>query len=111
MPRVLLPPAAAPNTSLTAEVRTFKALADEARLKILAHLVSQDARCCTPGESVCACDLEGVTGLSQPTVSHHMKVLIQAELVSGEKRGRWMYYRVDPCGLELVQAVLTRLGG
>ena len=111
MPTLLPPSHAAPDTSLEPLTRTFKALADEARLKILEHLVTQDARCCTPGESVCACDLESVTGLAQPTVSHHMKLLINAQLVVGEKRGRWMYYRVDPQGLELASTALARLGG
>ena len=108
MPQTAPPPK---DVALEPLIRTFKALADEARLKILEHLVAQDASCCTPGESVCACNLESVTGLSQPTVSHHMKVLTNAKLVTGEKRGRWLYYRIDPCGLELAGAALTRLGG
>ncbi|CAN5742378.1 hypothetical protein BH24DEI2_BH24DEI2_17530 [soil metagenome] len=96
------------DVSLEPLAKTFKALADVARLKILAHLVTRDAACCTPGKSVCACDLEEVTGLSQPTVSHHMKVLIDADLVKNEKRGRWMYYRVNPRGVELARAALIR---
>lgn len=99
------------DTSLELLVCTFKALGDEARLKILEHLVKRDAGCCTPGESVCACDLESVTGLSQPTVSHHMRCLINANLVIGEKQGRWMYYRIDPQGFTSIKRALTGLGG
>ena len=82
---------------------TFKALSDPARLKILRYLAEQ-ITCCN-----CACDLEGITGLSQPTVSHHMKILLASGLVSGEKQGRWMYYRVDSDGLEALQKSLTHL--
>ncbi len=89
----------------------FKALSDPSRLKILAHLARQDASCCAPGEGVCACDLESVTGLSQPTVSHHMKCLVSARLVVGEKRGKWTYYRINPEGFDLVRSVLPGLGG
>ncbi len=88
---------------------TFRALGDPARLKILACLAQQDAPCCLPEEGVCACDLEEVTGLSQPTVSHHMKCLVSAELVAGEKRGRWTYYRLEPGGLATPRALLAAL--
>ena len=82
---------------------TFKALSDPTRLKILRYLAEQ-ATCCN-----CACDLESLTGLSQPTISHHMKILLRSGLVSGEKQGRWMYYRVDSDGLESLQKSLTHL--
>jgi ArsR family transcriptional regulator len=99
------------QTSAEAIACTFKALADPARLRILHHLVAQDAGCCLPGEDVCACDLETVTQLSQPTVSHHMKCLISARLVIAEKRGKWMYYRIDPKGFDLIKEVLPQIGG
>jgi len=70
--------------------RSFAALADPARLRILSLLASADA-----GE-VCACDLVAPVGRSQPTVSHHLKVLTEAGLIIGEKRGRWIWYRVVP---------------
>lgn len=73
----------------------FKALADPARLRILDFLRRPDADCCSVAERVCACDLEAQLGLAQATVSHHMKVLQTAGLVIGEKRGRWMHYRLD----------------
>ena len=90
---------------------TFKALADPARLKILRCLVEQEAGCCSPSEDICACDLEAVTDLSQPTVSHHMKCLVSADLVIGEKRGRWTYYRINPVGFARIKEVLPKLGG
>lgn len=73
----------------------FKALGDAARLKILEFLMRPDAECCTQEDRVCACDMETLLGLSQPAVSHHMKILSQAGLVSSEKDGRWVYYRVN----------------
>ena len=77
----------------------FKALSDPARLKILAFLAKQEGgKCCGTEEGICACDLEEVTNLSQPTVSHHMKCLVSANLVLAEKRGKWMFYRIDPKG-------------
>lgn len=75
--------------------RMLKALADPARLRIVEFLRRPDAACCTFGDRVCACDMEGVLGLSQPAVSHHLKLLIQAGLVIAEKDGRWTTYRLD----------------
>jgi ArsR family transcriptional regulator, arsenate/arsenite/antimonite-responsive transcriptional repressor len=82
----------------------FKALADPARLKILQFLASGQAGCC--GDGVCGCDLENITGLSQPTVSHHMKCLASAGLVTSEKRGKWMYYALDARGFNMAKALL-----
>ena len=90
---------------------TFKALADPARLKILHHLAFQEGgACCDSGRGVCACDFEALTGLSQPTVSHHMKALVSANLVIGEKRGKWMHYRINSNGFDYVKEVLARIG-
>jgi ArsR family transcriptional regulator, arsenate/arsenite/antimonite-responsive transcriptional repressor len=86
----------------------FKALSDPTRLSILAHLASGVMGCC--GDGVCACDLEEITGLSQPTVSHHMKCLISAGLVTSEKRGKWMYYDLAPKGLQMTKAFISSLG-
>lgn len=72
--------------------RIFKALSDPARVKILEFLREPGADCCTFAGQICACDLERVLSLSQATVSHHMKLLIDAGLVSATKRGRWMHY-------------------
>jgi ArsR family transcriptional regulator len=73
----------------------FKALADPVRRRIVEFLHRPDAACCSRGEQVCGCDLEGPLGLAQATISHHMKCLTLANLVIGEKRGRWVYYRLN----------------
>lgn len=73
----------------------FKALADPVRRRIVQVLLRPDAACCSDGEQVCACDLEGPLQLAQATISHHMKCLTLANLVVGEKRGRWVYYRLN----------------
>lgn len=65
----------------------FKALGDPTRVKLLAMIAGS-----TAGE-MCACDLTGPVGLSQSTVSHHMKLLVEAGLVAREQRGKWAYYR------------------
>ncbi|AWB88497.1 ArsR/SmtB family transcription factor [Salinibacterium hongtaonis] len=67
--------------------KVFKALGDPSRVKLLS-LIAGSAE----GE-LCACDLTEPVGLSQPTVSHHLKLLVEAGLVSREQRGRWAYYR------------------
>jgi ArsR family transcriptional regulator len=87
----------------------LKALADPARLAIIEFLRAPRADCCSRGDGVCACDLEGVLELSQPTVSHHMKVLVTAGLVRAEKRGRWVYYELDAAGLDRLVDDVDRL--
>ncbi len=82
----------------------FKALSDPARLKIVLHLASDAVGCC--GDGICGCDLEEVTGLSQSTVSHHMKSLLSAGLVQAQKRGKWMYYSLDIRVFRMVQGYL-----
>ncbi len=98
---------AAPPADLAARL---KALADPARLAIVAFLREPQADCCSRGDGVCGCDLEGVLELSQPTVSHHMKVLVEAGLVHAERRGRWVYYELDTSALEALSEDLRRLG-
>jgi ArsR family transcriptional regulator len=73
----------------------FKALGDPARLRIIEFLWRPEADCCSLEDKVCACDMEGVLGLSQPAVSHHLKILVQAGLVLSEKDGRWVHYRIN----------------
>jgi len=76
------------------------ALADPVRLRMVSMLIA------APGGSSCGCDLEEPLGLSQPTISHHLKVLREAGLVEGERRGRWVHYRVVPERLgELAEAL------
>jgi ArsR family transcriptional regulator len=71
----------------------FAALADPARLRLLSLIAAQ-----ADGE-VCACDLVEPLGRSQPTVSHHLKVLREAGLIEGDRRGTWVWYRVVPGGM------------
>ncbi len=78
-----------------------KAIADPARLQLLALLRASDA-----GES-CVCDLTEPLGLSQPTVSHHLKVLVDAGLLTREKRGVWSWYAVVPGRLAELARVLA----
>jgi ArsR family transcriptional regulator len=59
------------------------------------------------GGEVCSCNLEGPLGKSQPTVSHHTRALADAGLLTGEKRGRWMFWRVVPERLAALQAALS----
>jgi len=79
----------------------FAALADPARLRLLSLLAAAE------GGEVCACDLVAPIGRSQPTVSHHLKVLTEAGLVVGDKRGRWVWYRVLPERLAGLRAALA----
>jgi ArsR family transcriptional regulator len=79
--------------------QSFAALADPVRLRLLSCITSCD------GE-VCACDLVEPSGRSQPTVSHHMRILVDAGLVSREKRGLWVWYRAVPERLDALRTVL-----
>ena len=81
--------------------RTLKAIADPARLRLLS-LVAAHAN----GEA-CVCDLTEPLGLSQPTVSHHLKVLVDAGLLSRDKRGVWAYFALVPGALDSLAAVLS----
>lgn len=78
--------------------KLFKALADETRLAILRQLRER-------GE-VCACDFQACCAVAQPTVSHHLKVLREAGLVTGEKHGLEVRYRLNPAMIERVRALL-----
>ena len=77
----------------------FSALADPVRLRLLSLIASAD--------EVCACDLTGPVQRSQPTVSHHTKVLAEAGLIVGEKRGRWVYWRVVPDRVAALRSCLS----
>ncbi len=67
----------------------FSALADPARLRILSLLAA------APAGEVCVCDFVGPVGKSQPTISHHLRVLGEAGLVHGDRRGKWVWYSLD----------------
>ncbi|OMQ15491.1 transcriptional regulator [Modestobacter sp. VKM Ac-2676] len=85
--------------------RTLKALADPARLRVLS-LVAAGA-----GREVCVCDLTEPLGLSQPTVSHHLKVLVDAGFLARDKRGVWAYYSLVPGAMDAVVVALPGVGG
>lgn len=80
----------------------FKALADPARVRLLSLIATADH-----GEA-CVCDLTAPLGLAQPTVSHHMKQLVDAGLVNREQRGKWAYYRVDGDALDRIAGVISK---
>ena len=80
--------------------RVFKALADPARLRLVSLIAAQ-----RDGEA-CTCELIEPLGLSQPTVSHHLRVLREAGLLSRERRGQWVYYRIVPEQLAAVRLAL-----
>src|SRR5215218_4466006 len=79
----------------------LKALADPGRLRLVSLLMASE------DQEACTCDLTEPLGLSQPTVSHHLKKLTEAGIVTGERRGVWTYYRVEPDALASLAAVLT----
>jgi ArsR family transcriptional regulator len=78
----------------------LKALADPVRLRLLSMVAAAG------DDEACACDLIEPVGRSQPTVSHHMAVLVDAGLVSRTQRGKWAWYRLQPERLEVVRAAL-----
>ena len=84
--------------SFDARARAFKALGEPTRLRILVHL--QRGECC-------ACEVQRALDVPANLLSHHLKVLREAGLVHGTRRGRWIDYRVEPTALALLTAVLT----
>ena len=78
----------------------LKALADPVRLRLMSLVASRE------GGEACICDLNDAFDLSQPTISHHMKVLHEAGLVDRDKRGVWVYYRVRPRALAALAALI-----
>jgi len=83
------------------DVRLLAALADPARLAIVRQLASDG--------TVCACDFTACGDLAQPTVSHHLRVLREAGIVHGERRGTWIWYRLDPAVGERLAAIAGQL--
>jgi ArsR family transcriptional regulator len=79
----------------------FKAIADPARLRLLSFIARQ------PAAEACVCHLIQPLGLAQPTVSHHLKVLADAGLVTRERRGTWMFYRLVPERVEALRDALA----
>jgi ArsR family transcriptional regulator len=80
--------------------RALRVVADPARLRLLSLIASR------PEAEACVCELTEPLGLSQPTVSHHLKVLHEAGVLDREKRGRWAFYRLNPEPLRLLRRAL-----
>ena len=81
--------------------RVFKALADRHRVKILNRLLAAG------GEAVCVCDFEDLLGLKQSTTSYHLKQLLDAGIITRERRGKYAYFSVAPGALQRVGELLT----
>lgn len=80
--------------------RILRALADPARLQLVSMVAAHE-----DGEA-CVCELTEPLGLTQPTVSHHLRVLVEAGILSRDKRGKWAYYALVPGALDAVSALL-----
>jgi ArsR family transcriptional regulator, arsenate/arsenite/antimonite-responsive transcriptional repressor len=88
------------DEAAAALARMFKALGDPTRVKLLSMIAA------APEGEACVCDMTDPVGLSQPTVSHHMKLLVEAGLATREQRGKWAYYRVVPAVLDSLASAL-----
>jgi ArsR family transcriptional regulator len=83
---------------------TLRVLADPGRLRLVSVIAAQ------PGQEACVCNLTAPVGLSQPTVSHHLKLLNEAGVLDREQRGRWVYYSIRPGALDRVASVFSMAG-
>ena len=95
------------DQAVAAEARRFTALCkvmgDETRLGILGLLLASD-------DALCACEIEACFDLSQPTISHHLRLLREAGLVTTERRGTWIHYSFAPAGADLATDFAAWLG-
>ena len=80
----------------------LKAMADPVRIKLISLIAAHD------GGEACVCDLNDAFDLSQPTISHHLKILLDAGLVTRDKRGVWAYYRIVPSALSACANLLSQ---
>jgi len=80
--------------------RVIKALADPTRLRLVSMVAAHE------GGEACVCDLTAPLGLTQPTISHHLKILVDAGIFTRDKRGVWAYYSLVPAALDVLSAVL-----
>jgi ArsR family transcriptional regulator, arsenate/arsenite/antimonite-responsive transcriptional repressor len=81
--------------------QVFKALGDPVRLRLLSLIGAHQ------GGEVCVCDLTTAFDLTQPTISHHLRVLREAGIITSERRGTWVYYRLVPAALERMASLLS----
>ena len=84
--------------------RLLKALADPTRLRLVSMVAAHD------GGEACDCDLTEPLGLTQPTISHHLKILVDAGIFTRDKRGVWAYYALVPSDLDALSVVLSTAG-
>src|SRR6266700_6242242 len=89
------------ETAAAELAQVFKALGDPVRLRLLSLIGAHQ------GGEVCVCDLTTAFDLTQPTISHHLKVLREAGIITSERRGTWVYYRLVPAVLDRMGALLT----
>jgi ArsR family transcriptional regulator, arsenate/arsenite/antimonite-responsive transcriptional repressor len=89
------------ETAAAGLAQVFKALGDPVRLRLVSLIGAHQ------GGEVCVCDLTTAFDLSQPTISHHLKVLREAGIITSERRSTWVYYRLEPAALERMAALLT----
>lgn len=82
----------------------LKALAEPTRLRLVSLIAGHE------GAEACVCELTAPVGLSQPTVSHHLKVLVEAGLLERAQRGKWAYYRVVPGAVDALADIFARAG-
>jgi ArsR family transcriptional regulator len=82
----------------------LKALADPTRLRLVSMVAAHE------GREACVCDLTDPLGLTQPTISHHLKVLVDAGIFTRQKRSKWAYYALMPSALDALSAVLSTAG-
>ncbi len=101
------PPTRPPLTAATAAELAvqFKALADPVRLRVLSAIAAR------AGGEACVCDVSDGLDVTQPTISHHLKVLREAGLVTSERRASWVYYRVVPQALQQLSQILAAEAG
>jgi ArsR family transcriptional regulator len=89
------------ESAAAALAQVFKALGDPVRLRLLSLIGAHQ------GGAVCVCDLTSAFDLTQPTISHHLKVLREAGILTSERRGTWVYYRLVPAALERMAGLLS----
>jgi ArsR family transcriptional regulator len=99
-PSLLCEPLGAAGAAVLA--KSFAALGDPVRLRVLSMLAA------APAGEVCVCELVEPLGKSQPTVSHHLKVLVDAGLITGDRRGKWVWYSLVPERLAALRSALDR---
>ena len=89
------------EAAATGLAQVFKALADPVRLRLVSLIGAHQ------GGEVCVCELTDAFDLTQPTISHHLRVLREAGIIGSERRGTWVYYRLQPAVLERMAALLS----